>query len=872
MKKISVIWRKPGMSGTLELTNAGRLDTGAFALPADGRRLDFAIEGEMAQPGAFGSVVTVRARENPFSFFVRDVRREFPIIIREYEVAVTEADDLRSYEDIVEDIDARGLASRLERFAAEPEESFETAAAKTKNMRAPTWLGLSRDVRMFEVSPRQVVSDSQLWDTITPMYHHTRVTYPELGDAPVEFDYFAGRGLGCRYELTRRLEKGYLPILNVISPDDDIRYEHKLFVTNERAPLTAQTLRGTNYLVADKYAVSPTPRTPEQQAETELYHDRDIFRDDETVLYLRVEAINTSSAPKYCFMRLPQPNVHPITELSICDASFEDGICRFNSTGNVFLTATLNGRPFSGVDSSVLLMPGEKAEYVCKIPHRPIPLERAKALIETDFDEKLAECTAFWEEKLSRMASVSLPERRIEEMMKAGYLHFDLVCFGSEPDGPVAPVCGVYTPIGTESTPVIQYLEMSGDRRLAERAVMYFIKKQRPDGFMQNFSNYMSETGLGLWNAAEHYKYWHDVDWLRSIKDNLIRGCDYIINWAQESCDESIRGHGYGMLRGKLADCAKEHRNFMLNCTTYGGLRSCADVLADIDPEASGRIGAFAERFREDLLESIREGFAVGPVVPLSSGYWCPSIGLCADKGNMGLECLFANGTRAYTHGSMVIEDNRCGGGIYNTMFGVLEPDSVYARFIENVMADVLATDNVSFSQPYYTPHPYNNLKLGEVGAFLREFYNNMAAIADRETYTFWEHMYQVSPHKTHEEGWFLMRCRWMLFMDDHGELALFRGVPRAWLEDGGVIRCEGLASRFGRLSFELAPEAERGEIRARIALEPNGGKAPDRVTVRVPHPFGLRASSVSGGVYDASAETVTIPDFDGHAEIVLRF
>ena len=872
IKRISVLWQKPGMSGRLELTNAGKLDTAEFSLAQDQCRLNFSVEDAMVTPGAYGSIVTVRTDENPFSFFVRDVRRDYPIFIREYQVAVTEAEDIRSYGQIVDDVLSRGRLSKLERFAAEPEESFEHAAAKTKQMRVPTWLGLSRDVRMFEVAMHATVSDSQLWDTITPMYHHTRLTCPELGDVPIEFNYFAGRGLGCRYDVTRRLQKGYLPILNAVGLDDDIRYEHTLFVTNERAPLRADTLKGTHYLVADKYAVSPTPRTPEQQAETDLYHDRDIFRDDETVLYLRVQAVNTSAAPKYCFMRLPQPNVHPITELSRYDMTFERGICRFNSSGNAFLTATLNGVPFSQVDSSVLLMPGEKAEYICKIPHRPIPSERAEALIKTDFDEKLDECVAFWEEKLSRTADISLPEKRIEEMMKAGFLHLDLVCFGNEPDGPVAPVCGVYTPIGTESTPIIQYLEMCGDKKLAERAVMYFLKKQRPDGFMQNFANYMSETGLGLWNAAEHYKYWRDIDWLRSVKDNLIRGCDYIMNWADESRDEALRGHGYGMLRGKLADCAKDHRNFMLNCTTYGGLRSCADVLADVDGEASRRIGSFAEKFRQDLLDSLREGFAAGPVVPLSNGCWCPSIGLSADRDSMGLECLFARSDRAYTHGSMVVEDNRCGGGIYNTMYGVLEPDSVYVKFLQNVMADVLTTDNVSFSQPYYTPHPYNNLKLGETGAFLREFYNNMSAIADRETYTFWEHMYQVSPHKTHEEAWFLMRCRWMLFLDDFGELALFRGVPRAWMKEGQRIRCSGLATRFGRLSFDVRSETERGRITVSLSLESNGAAAPEKVTVRVPHPTGLRAGSVSGGIYSAADETVTVPDFDGSATLTLYY
>ena len=136
----------------------------------------------------------------------------------------------------------------------------------------------------------------------------------------------------------------------------------------------------------------------------------------------------------------------------------------------------------------------------------------------------------------------------------------------------------------------------------------------------------------------------------------------------------------------------------------------------------------------------------------------------------------------------------------------------------------------------------------------------------------FWEHMYQVSPHKTHEEAWFLMRCRWMLFLDDFGELALFRGVPRAWMQEGQRIRCSGLATRFGRLSFDVRSETERGRITVSLSLESNGAAAPEKVTVRLPHPTGLRAGSVSGGIYSAADETVTVPDFDGSATLTLYY
>ena len=71
-------------------------------------------------------------------------------------------------------------------------------------------------------------------------------------------------------------------------------------------------------------------------------------------------------------------------------------------------------------------------------------------------------------------------------------------------------------------------------------------------------------------------------------------------------------------------------------------------------------------------------------------------------------------------------------------------------------------------------------MRRGEAAAFIKAYYNGFAGLADRETYTFWEHHNLVSPHKTHEEAWFLMQTRWMLWTEDGAELHLFAGLGPA--------------------------------------------------------------------------------------------
>ncbi len=130
--------------------------------------------------------------------------------------------------------------------------------------------------------------------------------------------------------------------------------------------------------------------------------------------------------------------------------------------------------------------------------------------------------------------------------------------------------------------------------------------------------------------------------------------------------------------------------------------------------------------------------------------------------------------------------------------------DELPARWLLDTHAELMTERNVAFSQPYYAPHAWVHLKRGEVKPFLKTYYNTLVALADRETYTFWEHFQLISPHKTHEEGWFLMQTRWMLYLESGSDLYLLPGIPRRWLEDGKRLEMDGMACYFGRLKMSV--------------------------------------------------------------------
>ena len=882
-REIVIEWEGGQPSGEIAVSNGvlreARIERGQggiddknhFACTVDGPcRLVLQIEGTKVKSGKGSTIVTVQTGRSPLSFFLRDVNSPYPIYIPEYQVVVTEGQAPRSFDEIRTEIRRRGLVSNLQRIEKEPEESFESAAKAARNVKCQTWLGLSRDMRMFAMGERLdwIQPKFHGWANTVKLPETGSVKLPETGGTPVRYDFIKGRGWGVSDHISRRLEDGMLPILRGTLVDEDIRYDLTTFVTLERNELSEKTLRGSHYLVADGYGIGHS-FTSEQQARFEALLPGELDRDEETVLMMSVEAVNTARVPRYCRFRNRTPSGGAQgNPSSTVHWHFEtaNGFGRFES-GRVFVVAKLNGKPLPGPEVGILLSPGETATFEVYLPHRPLSVERAARLSHANFTGRLGECRRFWKPKLASAARIRLPEKRVEEMIQAGLLHLDLITFGLEPEATLAPMIGIYSPVGSESSPIIQFMDSMGWHDVARRSLTYFLEKQRPDGLMQNFDNYMLETGAVLWSIGEHYRYTHDVEWVMQIEPELLASCDYILKWRQRNLREDLRGRGYGMLEGKVADPVDPYHIFMLNGYQYLGLKRVAEMLTEVDPAQSMRLKKEADALKTDIRNALLESMGRSPVVPLGDGTWCPTVPPMVEY--RGPLPLFAEGGRWFSHGAINIRDSMLG-AIWLLLQEVIDDKEPAADFMLNFHNELLTQYSVAFSQPYYSPHTFAYLARGEVKPFLKAYYLAFAGLADRETYTFWEHFYGLTPHKTHEETWYLMQTRRMLYSERGETLDLLPGIPRAWLEDGKRIEIENAASYFGPFSLRVASDLRRNRIEAMV--ECTSDRRPKRIELHIPHPVGRKASRVRGAIYDPQKELVTIMPFNGHAEITLEF
>ena len=816
--------------------------------------------------GVFQTIINVMTKKNPFSYNLRDVKSETPIYIPEFGAAVVPADDPRDYQAVADSIVSRNLQSDFDRFEAEPEESYENACKYNRNQYSPIWLGTGRDMRIFRVGYQEKF---EYWGQVRPCYHSILQSHPDGNKPPYEINFEIGPGAHCRPHNTRKLECGTLPILRAIQDEADIQYHITSFASLEKEVLSDNAVRGTDWLAA--YAnTNFNMISPEQKDQIkDLLNTEMNGREQEIICSLRIEAVNIGKTPEYAFFKAP----HFTFLAAACPEKhkFENGMSWFKEWNKVYAVTLIDGKPMINEEMSILVQPGEKVIFDILIPHSPLVLERAEKLFEWDFEKHLEACRGFWLKKLDSAAKITVPETAIDERIKAGLLHCDLITLGLEPDGATLATIGWYGPIGTESAPIIQFFDSMGWHKLAERSIQFFLDRQLDNGFIQNYNNYESETGPLLWTAGEHFRYTRDGVWLEKVMPKLKKAANYLLEWRNRNKLPELKASGcYGLVDGKVADPDDFYHAYFLNAGTYIGLSRMIEMTAGLDPDYSKTLKEEVENYRRDIIASIYQAQAKAPVVPLKDGSWAPALPSWAEY--TGANHLYSDGDNTFTHGSFLLRNGILGANwlIYQE---VLDPQENAADFLIKTNQYPLTRENAALSQPYYSRHDFAHVKRNEVKAFLKTYYNQFTALQDREIYAFWEHYYGASQYKTHEEAWFLMQTRWMLWLEETENLRLCSAIPRTWLAQGKELSVDGVVSYFGKLSFRATSGKDGKIIHAEVKCTPLPNQnLPNKVYFRLPHPEGLKAVKAVGGEYEPDSETVGVDNFTGFAKLELHF
>ena len=872
--KFIVEWQSGSPKGAISATNGqverieilngkGSISGLSFVFKSAEARLAVVMKNAKTNVGSGSTLIHVKTNKQPFSFLLRDVDANNPIYIPDYGVIVTNFTDSRSLSQIVASIKNKNTLTNIQQYNTEPEESFDKASAVTRNQSVPTWLGLSRDMRIFILADNKVYPGNEM-SSIKIMNSAKDFKTMELSALYTEFGYMLGRGQSVEKNITRRLHNGVLPILNTTLVDGDIEYKMTSFVALEKSNMANNNKYGTHFLIADKHSAGHT-FTNDEKITLESLLNKQENEAEETVLYSRVVVTNKSKSLRYAWLKIPKPGASWWPHI---DYQFDSitGISTYN-TGRVFCVSKLNGKALPDEEISVLLKSEEQLVLEFYVPHSPLELTRAKNLIKQDFDNKLADIELFWSSKLKKAARVSVPEKRITEMLQAGLLHLDLTTYGKEPDQTLAPNVGVYSPIGTESSPIIQYYLSMGWTDVAKRTLNYFLDRQKPNGKLQSFGEYSIETGGVLWNLGEYFRYTKDLQWVKENQAKFIKAADFLINWRNENKIDKLKGRGYGMISGRVADPEDDFHQYMLNGFAYLGIRRVAEMLQAVNNSEAERIDFEAKALKADIRESFSNNLALSPVVPMGDGSWLPTVPPWAES--LAPRNLHFTRETFQSHGTVTAPDFLLG-PLFLVFCEVYEPEELEAKMLFDYQTELYLCRNAGFSQPYYSRHNTLQAQREMVKPFLKTFYNTFSATSDRETYSFWEHLYWVTSHKTHEEGWFLMEARQMLYLERNDTLRLLSTIPRIWLENGNKIDMENVNSYFGTFSLYVNSNVDHGFIDASVELDPT--RLPAMLVLRIPHPQGKKPLKVVGGEYNEKNETVELKPKGGRNFVRLEF
>lgn len=881
-QQVRIVWDKAPVSGSVSLINeigcldkiiisgeVGKIDGSEFRFLNQGANeliVKFcAVERGPSDPSP---LVRVSTEEYGFSFFLENVTHQYPIYIPHFSVIIVPEDDNRTYREIEKEIKTRGLSLKLDEIMHLPEASYSEAQENGILQFSPTWLGFGRDIRMFEIEENLRYQPKQK-TTIYPQYISQKRHLNVMNNLPAVYSYTLGRGQGVKSVAQRRLYKGYFPVLETRWKDDDIGYKILSYCS---LPISKEgevkNLEGMDYTISDAFS-NGYQRSPgyskekEEAAHSRLDEHESLL--GSMVLCIQGEAFNEGDVPRYVWYKTLYPGYNWSSSKAYkYTFEAETGFSYYDTT-HVFAVSKLNGEPASFEEHAILLNPGEKVKFEFYLPHEPIEWDQAIELAKWDMDELFKQTVTYWEKKLDSAAEIRVPEKRIDEMLKAGLLHLELMTFGSEPQGALAANAGRFLPIGTESAPIIQYFCSIGKSDIAKRCLDYFMEKQRDDGALRNYQGYSVETGAVLWTVGEYMRYTEDVEWLKENKDRLLKACEYLISWRH-----SDEGTGsYQLISGNVADPDDNFRQFMLNGYAYLGLSRMGEVLEEIDVVRAKRIQSEAELWKKDIRYAFRESLARSPVVPLGDGRWSPTAPPWAEAIG-GPRALYAEKGSVFSHGTFMALDALLG-PLYLVFCEVFDIDEWYTDMLLEYHSELFFQGNTAFSQPYYSRHNWIQLKKDMVKPFLNTYYNTMAGMADPETYTFSEHTYENSIYKVHEEAWFLMQTRWMLYMEEGNTLSLLKAIPREWMENGKVIKLDNVQSYFGPISLNVHSYLAEGYIEASIKCGDTNRK-PVNVRLRLPHPQYKKPKKVIGGKYDEKTETVVIPYFSGERAIRVEF
>ena len=831
------------------------------------------------------SIVTIRGANGDVSFLPGLAIEDRPIDIPDFGVYVcSAAQRIERQQFLQSNQGRRRIIDEVERM---PEQTLEQAYANIQSHRVTlSFVGVDSNNHKFGIAPdgHIVVSthDPSAGQVMLPVF----AVYFETSEEPLWFQPAAAnlpsasaQAAAREWQKDQSLAEGWLPILTTAWSENEISFERTDYAhLHGVADGNAQTGNGDEAAVLiSRLRIANTSPI----GKTARYY----------VLPWKPAAGNLGYGPIPSGVSNAWGTSLHDNVITVQDDARVFALCYVDMHGKGTLTPTPT---LNAVRYSVELAPGEAHTIHAVLPGSLLPAEESSRLMALPYDRMLAATAKYWKDLRAETMQAELPDQHLQRIFDASQHHFLLAMTHDGKRGEYYPNTAMlhYGSIGSESSPIIQALDMRGMHDRARDCLRSWLATQgdlmpagdyqsKEGGFFRFWPIYTIDQGAVLWALAEHYLYTRDQAWLHEVAPQIVAGCDFIIRERNRTRKPDTSGHKplwYGLApAGCVADPRDWEYSFMLNAYFYLGLKKSAIVLADADPANAKRIAGEAADYLNSIRTCLRESVALSPVTRLKDNSSVPSV-----PPYVGLRGFSSDVKDS-------VDPDRRHGYAYDCTIGpfhllkgeVLEPGDPEVTWMLNTLEDRfflftplpsrvnlerLSTDWFNLGgfeklQPYYVHYQDAYLQRDQIPNFIRGFYNTLASIADPYTLTFQEELDfgGAQPHKTHEEGWFFHQVRGMLVFEMGNDLFLGRGTPRVWLEHGKQITVSRARTYFGEVAYRVHSFVNEGRIEATVT--PPSRNAPANVYLRLRHSGKARIKSVT---LNGASWTSSIPARSG--------
>jgi hypothetical protein len=492
------------------------------------------------------------------------------------------------------------------------------------------------------------------------------------------------------------------------------------------------------------------------------------------------------------------------------------------------------------------------------------------------FETRLAELKQYWYGIWGKAVQFSLPEKRVENAVKAGIIKSLL----SQVNG--APRYGVtryFCDSGrnAESFPpttstLVNCCLYYGLFDTARHFLGYHLDNfVSPQGRLQHRDNgaALAEHGMFLDCIARYIEFARDQDFLVRYKLMIRRIALYLI-WTRHADDN-------GLIKGCAEDDTRQWPDnywFSGNMWACRGLMKLGDVLKQLSDHPWKTFGEFlsseAELFHGDIHKTIEASIirdSAPPFLPPYPDMKEPFPSMTADiqysKDEKG-DLLFS----AYTNYRFYPE--MLSSAVLN-----IEQADILLNFRRQRGGEFCGLTRFKFLDdlemlddwPLYN-QLYGLLNYGKIKEFQMAFYGHMAHHQARETFfapegTWFDKLDSI--HCVPSQLTVPLALRWMLIFEcpNLDVLHLFKGVPVHWLVPGKEISVENAPTKYGRISISLKI---RDNTAIGISLKTSFERMPGKIILHVRNLNGYDAAIVGNCELNRDGDCIEI--FPGQSKV----